>query len=66
MSRIEQIQSAIEALPHEDFVRLAKWINQRDWEEWDRDIEADGQSGKLDFLLDEAADAKAKGSLKGL
>jgi predicted RNase H-like HicB family nuclease len=27
------------------------------WEKWDREIEADSESGKLDFLLREAAEA---------
>jgi hypothetical protein len=31
-----------------------------DWEEWDRPIEKDSASGKLDFLVNEALAAKAQ------
>ena len=34
--------------------------------DWDRRIEADAASGKLDFLVDEACDEKSKGKLKSL
>ena len=30
------------------------------WEKWDREIEADSASGKLDFLLREAAEANRR------
>jgi hypothetical protein len=35
-----------------------------DWESWDKEIEADSDAGKLDFLVREAANEKAKGTLK--
>ena len=45
---------------------MRRWFSERDWEKWDRQIEADSESGKLDFLIKEALDAKAKGKLKRL
>ena len=54
MTKVQEIQAAIETLPHEDYVRLRQWFSERDWENWDRQIEADSESGNLDFLIKEA------------
>jgi len=54
MTKVQEIQAAIETLPHEDYVRLRQWFSERDWENWDRQIEADSESGRLDFLIKEA------------
>ncbi len=66
MTRIEQIQAEIEALPKEDFVRLREWFAEKDWLLWDKQIEADIADGKLDFLIEEAMTAKSQGKLKDL
>lgn len=63
MLQLEQIQTEIEALPESDFVRLRNWFAQKDWERWDRQIEADVAAGKLDFLRWEALEAKTQGEL---
>ena len=65
-ARVEEIQAAIESLPYQEYVRLRQWFSERDWGEWDRQIEADSESGKLDFLIEEALNEKAKGILKEL
>ena len=54
MSNVEGIKSAIEALPESDYVALRQWFNEKDWEKWDKQIEADSKLGKLDFLIAEA------------
>jgi hypothetical protein len=41
-------------------------LSAKDWERWDKEIEADSQARKLDFLLREAREEKAKGTLKDL
>ena len=51
MTKIEQLQMEIEALPEEDFLRLRRWFAEKDWELWDSKIESDTAAGKLDFLL---------------
>jgi hypothetical protein len=65
-ARVEEIQAAIESLPYEEYIRLRQWFSERDWEKWDRQIEANSESGKLDFLIGAALTEKAKGSLKEL
>lgn len=66
IAQVEEIQVAIESLPHREYIRLRRWFSERDWEKWDRQIEADSESGKLDFLIDEALNEKAKGILREL
>ena len=66
MSSITKIQQAILSLPEADYLQLRHWFNELDWEKWDRQIEADSESGKLDFLIAEAFEAKkrdARGAL---
>ncbi len=66
MTQVEQIQAEIEALSHEDFVRLREWFAQKDWLLWDQHLEVDIADGKLDFLLEEAMTAKSQGTLQDL
>jgi len=66
MSTVEKILCSIESLPEKEYVRLREWFSERDWEKWDKQIEVDSESGKLDFLVKEVHDEKAKGRLKEL
>lgn len=66
MTRLEELELAIESLSENEYSQFRRWFLERDWEKWDREIEADSTSGKLDFLVKEAQDAKAKGTLKDL
>ena len=66
MSNIEAIKSAIEALPESDYIELRQWFNEKDSDKWDKQIEADSKSGKLDFLIADAMKEKEKGTLKEL
>lgn len=60
----EQLQIEIEALPENDFARLRKWFIDRDWERWDRQLETDVATGKLDFLPEEAMTSRSQ-SMEG-
>ena len=66
MTRLEELELAIASLPENEYSQFRRWFLERDWEKWDREIEADSTSGKLDFLVKEAQDAKAKRTLKAL
>ena len=66
MSKVKEIEAVIESLSEGEYARLRQWFSERDWEKWDRQIEADSGSGKLNFLTKEALDEKAKGKLKEL
>lgn len=63
MSGISEIQQAILALSDDDYAALMRWVSDIDWERWDAEIEADAKAGKLDFLIDEAREAKENDTL---
>lgn len=66
MVTVEKIQSEIESLSYPDFKQILQWINEKDWQDWDKKLEEDIDSGKLDFLVEEALSAKKKGLLRDL
>jgi len=66
VTRIAKIQEEILALSETDYLQLRQWLSELDKDEWDRQIEADSNAGKLDFLIDEALEGKKKGTLKNL
>jgi hypothetical protein len=66
MSKIDELKAEIEALPSEEFNEIFRWLSEKDWEKWDKEIAADSQAGRLNFLVREARNEKAKGTLKNL
>ena len=66
MTHIEEIEQAVASLPADEYRRFREWVLQRDWDVWDRQIEGDSASGKLDFLVKEAAEEKDQGRLRSL
>jgi len=66
MTRIEEIENAVASLPVEEYRQFRQWFLERDWAQWDKQIQADSESGKLDFLVKEAMDDKGSGKLRDL
>ena len=66
MAKVDDIKAAIAALPEHEFAELREWIAQKDWEEWDKQLQADSECGRLDFLVKEACDEKHEGRLRDL
>ena len=66
MAKVDELKTEIERLPQEEFTELVRWLSEKDWERWDKEIEADSVAGTLDFLVREALEEKAKGTLKDL
>ena len=66
MSKINELKEVIESLPEDDYAKLRQWFSEKDWQKWDKQIEKDSESGKLDFLTQEALDQKKKGKLGNL
>lgn len=66
LMQIEQLKTEIEMLSDEDFARLRRWFAEKDWQRWDRQLEVDVATGKLDFLLEEVTRAKQEGTLQEL
>ena len=50
MSTVKDIEAAISSLSPEDFSALRDWFTKVDEDRWDRQIEADARSGRLDAL----------------
>jgi hypothetical protein len=66
MKTFEELKSDIEALPHQEYMKLSQWLSERDWQSWDEEIEKDSGAGKLDFLIDGALEEKRAGKLGSL
>jgi hypothetical protein len=66
MTRIEEIKNAVVSLPVHEYRQFRDWFLERDWAQWDQQIQADSESGKLDFLVKEAMDEKSYGKLRKL
>ena len=66
MSKLDELKAKIESLPSEEFSEIFRWLSEKDWERWDKEIEADSRAGKLDFLVHEGREEKAKGTLEDL
>jgi len=64
MSRVEQIEQAIQELTAEEFAQLAQRVYALEQERWERQLDHDASTGKLDFLLDEAHSERENGTLK--
>jgi len=60
MSKIDELKADIEGLPSEELAEL--FPSEKEWESWDKEIEADSRAGRLDFLVREARAEKAKGT----
>jgi len=50
VTKIEEIEAAIAELTPEEFEKLGEWIDRRRETDFDRKIEADARSGRLDSL----------------
>jgi hypothetical protein len=63
---LTEIQEAIVNLTSPEREELRRWFEHFEEDDWDRQISADVASGKLDFLVREASEAKRSGKLKPL
>ena len=66
MKTVAEIKQAILALPKAEYAELVEWLYEKcecEWEEWDRQLEADIAAGKLDFFKEQVLESKRKGTL---
>lgn len=60
MTKIEELESSIRQLTREELAEFRRWFQDYDADQWDRQIEADINAGKLDQLSERTlADHKA-------
>ena len=63
---VAEIKQAILNLPKTEYAELVEWLyelSECEWEEWDRQFEADVAAGRLDFFKKKALEAKRNGTL---
>ncbi|SMN00467.1 hypothetical protein SPONN_1709 [uncultured Candidatus Thioglobus sp.] len=65
MHTIQEIKSAVQVLPRQEYVHFLNWIYDKDWSEWDNQLKTDINTGKLDFLINEATLEKKSKALWG-
>ncbi len=66
MSTVEEIEAAVRKLPAGEQYRLAKRLQDVLWEAWERQIEKDAASGRLDHVLSEVEADIARGRTRPL
>ncbi len=66
VDRVEALEREVEQLDQSDFERFSLWFSEFEASVWDHKIERDFESGKLDFLIDEARAEREAGSLTDL
>jgi hypothetical protein len=54
MDRVEEIETAIDRLPPEEYRRVVAWVRAHEQSRWDEQIDRDSSDGRLDFLFTEA------------
>lgn len=66
MSKVEQIELQVSKLSLQELAHFRAWYIQFDADAWDRQMEQDAASGKLDGLAQAAFQAHAAGTTKPL
>jgi hypothetical protein len=64
MSRVEELERAIQELSPEEFTEIARRVNAIDQKRWDEQLDRDAAAGNLDFLIEEAEAEHTAGQLK--
>lgn len=63
---VQELETAISKLPPGQLAALGEWFDEYRAEEWDRQIDADAQAGRLDALVAEAQADIAAGRTRPL
>ena len=61
---LTEIKSAVRQLPPKELAELAAFVSEQDNAAWDKQMEQDAASGKLDFLFEEAERERAAEKLR--
>ena len=60
MTRVQALEEEIEKLSPAELAELQEWLAEREADAWDREIDRDAASGKLDKLFEKSlADHRA-------
>ncbi len=58
---LKELEKAVAKLSPDQLSAFREWFQQYDMDEWDRQIARDGESGKLDKLIEQAKRDYAEG-----
>ena len=61
MTKIEKIEQEVQALSLDELAQFRAWFLEYDWAAWDRQIERDSLTGRLDALAAKALQDHAAG-----
>lgn len=66
MTKVESLEKEIKQLSRAELDKFRNWFKKYDSDEWDKQIEEDIQSGKLDALAEKALKEHKTGRTKEL
>lgn len=66
MSNVKALEKAVENLAPPDLMEFRTWFLNYDADLWDKEIETDYRSGKLDALISEALQDYQEGRTTGI
>jgi hypothetical protein len=61
---LAEIKAAVRELSPKELAELTAFISKQDNAEWDKQVEEDAASGKLNFLFEEAERERKAGQLR--
>lgn len=64
MTRVEELERAIQELSPEEFAEIARRVDAIEQERWDDQLDRDAAAGKLDFLIEESEAEAESGVLR--
>jgi hypothetical protein len=65
MRTVQEIKDSIRQLSRAELAAFRSWFTEFDAQQWDRELEEDPASGKLDALVQEAITDLRQGRLTG-
>jgi hypothetical protein len=66
MTQVELLEQRIAELDDDSFAKLREWFTEFDQARWDKQLEADSNAGKLDFLINAALAEYEAGTTRDL
>jgi len=66
MTQLELLEQHIATLDDDSFSKLREWFIEFDQVRWDKKLEVDSNTGKLDFLINAALAEHKAGSTRDL
>lgn len=64
MDKVRQIEAEIAKLSPDEVRQVALWLAEHDATLWSRQIDADAEAGRLNFLFEEADAERTQGTLR--